>query len=102
MRVLADLTTEPEGSLSDETPFRQIHQTSSKAVAQYRARGNIRMTESRAGAIAVPDVVPRLSTTPGGIRWLGEGLGSHNAEIFHDLLGLKDADLDQMRDAGVI
>jgi crotonobetainyl-CoA:carnitine CoA-transferase CaiB-like acyl-CoA transferase len=25
---------------------------------QYRARGNIKMTDSRAGALAVPDVVP--------------------------------------------
>src|SRR5262249_48866958 len=31
--------------------------------AQYRARGNIKMTESRAGVIAIPDVVPRLSAT---------------------------------------
>ena len=40
---------------------------------QYRARGNIRMTESRIGDLAVPDVVPRLSATPGEIRWLGNG-----------------------------
>src|SRR3954469_15242322 len=38
---------------------------------QYRARGNIKMTDSRVGTIAVPDVVPRLSETPGQIRWLG-------------------------------
>jgi len=69
---------------------------------QYRARGNIRMTESRAGAIAVPDVVPRLSATPGEVRWLGEGIGARNDEIFRDLLGLEDADLCQLRDEGVI
>jgi crotonobetainyl-CoA:carnitine CoA-transferase CaiB-like acyl-CoA transferase len=69
---------------------------------QYRARGNIKMTASRAGAIAVPDVVPRLSATPGEIRWLGEGIGAQNEEIFRDLLGLKDNDLRQMRDEGVI
>jgi crotonobetainyl-CoA:carnitine CoA-transferase CaiB-like acyl-CoA transferase len=70
--------------------------------AQYRARGNVKMTESRAGTIAVPDVVPKLSATPGEIRWLGEGIGSHNEDIFRGLLGLDDADLVQMRDAGVI
>ena len=69
---------------------------------QYRARGNIRMTESRAGAIAVPDVVPRLSSTPGEIRWLGEGIGAQNEEIFRGLLGLMDEDIRQMRDEGVI
>jgi crotonobetainyl-CoA:carnitine CoA-transferase CaiB-like acyl-CoA transferase len=70
--------------------------------AQYRARGNIQMKESRAGAIAVPDVVPRLSSTPGEIRWLGESIGAQNEEIFRDLLGLQDGDLQQMRDEGVI
>jgi crotonobetainyl-CoA:carnitine CoA-transferase CaiB-like acyl-CoA transferase len=70
--------------------------------AQYRARGNIKMTESRAGAIAVPDVVPRLSATPGEIRWLGESLGAQNEEIFRDLLGLEESELKQMRDDGVI
>jgi len=44
---------------------------------QYRARGNIRLTESRIGDLAVPEVVPRLS-----IRWLGEGLGAQNMEVF--------------------
>ena len=70
--------------------------------AQYRARRNIQMKESRAGEIAVPDVVPRLSSTPGEIRWLGEGIGAQNEEIFRDLLGLGDSDLEQMHDEGVI
>ena len=69
---------------------------------QYRARGNIKMAESRAGALAVPDVIPRLSSTPGEIRWLGEGIGARNDEIFRDLLGLTEIELKQMRDAGVI
>jgi crotonobetainyl-CoA:carnitine CoA-transferase CaiB-like acyl-CoA transferase len=60
------------------------------------------MTESRAGSIAVPDVVPRLSATPGEIRWLGEGIGAQNEEVFRDLLGLRENDLRQMRDEGVI
>jgi len=69
---------------------------------QYRARGNIKMTESRAGAIAVPDVIPRLSATPGKIHWLGEAIGAQNDEIFRDLLGLKEDELSEMRDQGVI
>jgi crotonobetainyl-CoA:carnitine CoA-transferase CaiB-like acyl-CoA transferase len=69
---------------------------------QYRARGNIKVTDSRAGAIAIPDVVPRLSGTPGEVHWLGEGIGARNVEIFRDLLGLEDADLCQLRDEGVI
>lgn len=70
--------------------------------AQYRARGNIRMEPSRAGAIAVPDVVPRLSRTPGEISWLGAAIGAHNETVFGDLLGLTELDLKQMRNEGVI
>ena len=69
---------------------------------QYRARGNIKMTESRIGALAVPDVVPRLSATPGEIRWLGEGIGAQNEDVFRDLLGLDESELRRMREAGVI
>jgi crotonobetainyl-CoA:carnitine CoA-transferase CaiB-like acyl-CoA transferase len=69
---------------------------------QYRARGNIRMTESRIGELAVPEVVPRLSGTPGEIRWLGEGLGAQNVEIFGELLGLDRDDIGALREQGVI
>jgi crotonobetainyl-CoA:carnitine CoA-transferase CaiB-like acyl-CoA transferase len=70
--------------------------------AQYRARGNITMEPSRAGDIAVPDVVPRLSATPGSIDWLGAAIGAHNAEVLGGLLGLSEGELRQMREQGVI
>ena len=69
---------------------------------QYRARGNIKMTDSRIGDLAVPDVVPRLSQTPGQIQWLGEELGARNDEVLGSLLGLTDADIARLRDDGVI
>ena len=69
---------------------------------QYRARGNIRMTESRAGEIAVPDVVPRLSETPGQIRWLGAALGEQNDEVLGGLLQLSRAEIEDLRVSGII
>jgi crotonobetainyl-CoA:carnitine CoA-transferase CaiB-like acyl-CoA transferase len=69
---------------------------------QYRARGNIKLTDSRIGPLAVPDVVPKLSATPGEIRWLGAGLGAQNEEIFGGLLGLSGDDLRRLRDQGAI
>ncbi|MSQ55716.1 MAG: CoA transferase [Betaproteobacteria bacterium] len=69
---------------------------------QYRARGNIRTVDSRAGPLAVPDVVPRLTGTPGEIRWLGAGLGAHNAEVLGGVLGLGDEELERLRAQGVI
>ena len=58
---------------------------------QYRARGNIGTYPSRIGELAVPDVVPRLSATPGAIKWLGPALGEHNDDVLRDVLGLQRA-----------
>jgi crotonobetainyl-CoA:carnitine CoA-transferase CaiB-like acyl-CoA transferase len=69
---------------------------------QYRARGNIRTFDSRIGELAVPDVIPRLSQTPGEIQWLGEGLGTRNDEIFANVLGLDEAEIARLRADGVI
>ena len=69
---------------------------------QYRARENIRTVDSRIGPVAVPGIVPKLSATPGEIRWLGEGLGAHNEEILCGLLGVASEELEQLRTQGVI
>lgn len=69
---------------------------------QYRARGNIRMTDSRIGSLAVPEVVPRLSATPGEIRWLGNALGAQNDDVLKKLLGLDSGEIGQLREQGVV
>jgi crotonobetainyl-CoA:carnitine CoA-transferase CaiB-like acyl-CoA transferase len=69
---------------------------------QYRARRNIKTMESRIGELAVPEVVPRLSATPGKIDWLGAGLGEHNGAVFGELLGMNDAEVAELREARVI
>jgi crotonobetainyl-CoA:carnitine CoA-transferase CaiB-like acyl-CoA transferase len=69
---------------------------------QYKARENIRMIDSRIGPVAVPGVVPKLSGTPGDIKWLGQGLGSHNEEVLCGLLGKTAAELDALRAGGIV
>jgi crotonobetainyl-CoA:carnitine CoA-transferase CaiB-like acyl-CoA transferase len=69
---------------------------------QYRARGNIRTVDSRIGDLAVPDVVPRLSATPGEIRWRGNGLGAQNDDILKNLLGLESGEISRLREQGFI
>lgn len=70
---------------------------------QYKARENILfVTDDRVGEVAVPNVVPRLTETPGGLDWLGPPLGAHNQEILGDLLGLDAARLAELKDKGVI
>jgi crotonobetainyl-CoA:carnitine CoA-transferase CaiB-like acyl-CoA transferase len=68
---------------------------------QYRVRENIRVMSSRAGDVAIPNVIPKLSDTPGEVEWLGTELGSHNDEILGGL-GVSSAHLAELREAGVI
>ncbi|MPY75678.1 MAG: CoA transferase [Alphaproteobacteria bacterium] len=69
----------------------------------YAARGNIaRVKDARVGDLAVPNVVPRLTGTPGHVDTLGPALGQHNAEIYGALLGMTKADLAALEKEGVI
>jgi crotonobetainyl-CoA:carnitine CoA-transferase CaiB-like acyl-CoA transferase len=47
-------------------------------------------------------VVPKLSETPGQVRWVGPRLGQHTDEVMHDLLGLSHEELASLRSDGVI
>jgi crotonobetainyl-CoA:carnitine CoA-transferase CaiB-like acyl-CoA transferase len=70
---------------------------------QYAARENIKyMKDERIGELAIPNVVPRLSATPGGIDWLGPELGEHNDEVYRGLLGLDTEQLATLREEGAI
>lgn len=54
------------------------------------------------GSMRVQGPVPRLSATPGHIDHLGPAVGAHNAEIYGDLLGLDEAQRQQLHEKGVI
>ena len=70
---------------------------------QYEARENIvRIQDERVGEIAVANVVPRLTDTPGRVKWLGPARESHNKEIFEDMLGLSQDEMTRLRSEGVI
>lgn len=50
---------------------------------QFQMRGMIEtMNVAGIGELKVPGIVPKLSETPGQIRWAGPKLGEHNDEIF--------------------
>jgi crotonobetainyl-CoA:carnitine CoA-transferase CaiB-like acyl-CoA transferase len=69
----------------------------------YAARENIlRVDDPRVGNLAIPNLVPRLSETPGKVNWLGAELGAHNDEIYRGLLGLDDAELQRLKAESVI
>jgi formyl-CoA transferase len=51
--------------------------------------------------IEIPGVVPKLSQTPGGTRWLGPALGEHTEEVLASI-GIRGEAVEQLRRDGVI
>ncbi|MBF0305419.1 MAG: CoA transferase [Alphaproteobacteria bacterium] len=69
----------------------------------YAARENLaRLSEPGLGEVVIPNVLPRLSATPGRIDHLGPALGEGNRAIYGDLLGLDADEIARLREAGVI
>jgi crotonobetainyl-CoA:carnitine CoA-transferase CaiB-like acyl-CoA transferase len=69
---------------------------------QYAARGNIAMVPTRVGDMAMANVMPRLTGTPGSIDWAGKPLGSDNESVFLGLLGLSAEEMAALKDKDVI
>ncbi|UEM07557.1 CoA transferase (plasmid) [Skermanella rosea] len=69
----------------------------------FRERGSVVDIETEDyGTLAMQGVVPRLSETPGTIRWVGPPLGAHTDRILADRLGLDEQALAGLRARGVI
>lgn len=67
----------------------------------YLAREMIqRFTLPDGQPIDLPGIVPKLSATPGGTRWLGPELGQHTAEVLKEI-GVTPEQYRRMRDAGI-
>ena len=54
------------------------------------------------GDFMMQNVFPRLSATPGNVRWIGPEFAEHNDDVYGDLLGLSDAERAKLKDDGVI
>ena len=69
---------------------------------QYQARETITSVEHPVlGSVRMPNVVARLSETPGRVAMAGPALGEHNCEVL-GALGYGPEDLAELAQAGVI
>lgn len=62
----------------------------------------IRIAHPTFGDLAMQNVAPKLSGTPGSIRHPGPELGEHNAEVYEGLLKLDPARLADLAARGII
>jgi formyl-CoA transferase len=69
---------------------------------QYQARGMIEKHKLGDNEeVWLPGVVPKLSDTPGGTKWIGPKLGAHTAEVLGGIGYGEDAQAD-LRKRGII
>lgn len=69
----------------------------------YRARGSIAQApDPDFGSVAMANVVPRLSATPGTVRHAGHNVGEDTHRVLRELLNLDDAALATLERDGVI
>ena len=90
--VAADVPASPLMSIADIA-----------ADPHVRARGTVMQAEDKDyGPVLMAAPIPRMSETPGTVRWLGPELGSGTATVLGDMLGMSAEEIDALRQAGVI
>ncbi len=70
---------------------------------QYQALGSIAsVPDPDLGTVRMQNVIFRMSDTPGSIRWTGKAKGADNDAVFKGELGMSDAEIEVLRQAGAI
>jgi succinyl-CoA---D-citramalate CoA-transferase len=62
----------------------------------------VAVADSTLGALRMPAPVPKLSATPGAVRWTGRESGADNDYVFREILGLDEDTLAMLRQQHVI
>ena len=62
----------------------------------------VRLPHPTLGDFPMQNVMPKLSDTPGAVRWVGPQLGEHNDEIYGELLALSPDERATLQADGVI
>ncbi len=70
--------------------------------AHFHARGLFETVDVNGRPLTIPAIVPKLSETPGQTIWAGPEVGSHNDEIYGQLLGMSTAEMAALKEEGTI
>jgi len=70
---------------------------------QFKARDTlVALQHPDIGEVIVPNVIARLSETPGSLDSLGPALGQHNDDVYRELLGMSEEQLATLKQAGTV
>jgi crotonobetainyl-CoA:carnitine CoA-transferase CaiB-like acyl-CoA transferase len=69
----------------------------------FEAREDIvEIEDGELGTVRMQNVTPKMSRTPGQVRFAGGQLGEHNHEVYGDRLGLSMEEIEHLQREGVI
>ena len=97
--------TELESILGkEEVPASRIYTVADIfADPQYRARNMlVEVDDPDLGSLTVPGIVPKMSATPGAIRWGGRRIGEDTVDVLRGVAGLTDSEIERLRSNGAI
>jgi formyl-CoA transferase len=73
------------------------------ADAHFKAREAIvEMDDKHLGKLKMQSTFPKLSSTPGKVRWTGPDLGEHNEDVYKGVLGMDDKTYKDYLERGII
>lgn len=87
-----------------DIPCTQVYRAAEIAAdPQFRQRGMVREVEDPLfGRVLQAGIVPYLPETSDAIRWAGPRIGQHTDEVLGELLGLGPAEVNVLRNEGVV
>ena len=69
----------------------------------YRAREMlVDVEDEQLGRVTMAGIVPKLSATPGAVRWAGRAIGADTAQVLAGELGLSHAEIERLAHSGVV
>ncbi|MBO0868916.1 MAG: CoA transferase [Micromonosporaceae bacterium] len=114
MQELDALIAEWTAGLDADELLETLHRAGVPAGRIYRAKDMfedphfaardaiVSLADPTHGRIAMQNVFPKLSASPGAVRSVGPALGASNDDIYRGLLGLGEDELRRLSAAGVI